>query len=162
MARPAATASRDAAGRLCQTGGMTDPSRLMQAQDTAALGTLMAGAPYVSLVLVAFDADGSPLLLLSRLAQHTRNLLADPRVSLLFDGTAGLDDPLTGPRLTVLGNAAPCSDQHALDRYLARHPSARTYAGFSDFSLWKIGVERGHLVAGFGKIQWIEAEALLA
>ena len=141
---------------------MTDPRRLMQAQKTAALGTIMSGAPYVSLVLVAFDADGSPLLLLSRLAQHTKNLLTDPRVSLLFDGTAGVDDPLSGPRLTVIGHAASCTDPHALDRYLALHPSARSYAGFSDFGLWKVGIERGHSVAGFGKIQWLEAKALLA
>jgi hypothetical protein len=139
-----------------------DPRRLMQAQATAALGTLMTDSPYVSLVLVAFDADGAPLLLLSRLAQHTRNLLADPRVSLLFDGTAGLDDPLTGPRLTVLGSAAPCSDPRTLDRYLARHPTASVYAGFSDFGLWKVTIARGHSVAGFGQIRWIEAEALLA
>jgi hypothetical protein len=133
----------------------------MRAQRAAALGTLMGGAPYVSLVLVAFDADGSPLLLLSRLAQHTKNLLADPRVSLLFDGTTGLEEPLTGPRLTVLGKVAPCSDPEALALYLARHPSAETYAGFSDFGLYKVTISRGHSVAGFGQIRWIEASALL-
>jgi putative heme iron utilization protein len=138
-----------------------EPRALMRAQPTAALGTTMGGAPYVSLVLVAFDADGSPLLLLSRLAQHTQNLLADPRVSLLFDGTAGLEEPLTGPRLTVLGSAAPCPDARAMDRYLARHPSAAAYAGFSDFDLYKVGIDRGHLVAGFGRIRWVEAAALL-
>jgi hypothetical protein len=138
-----------------------DPRALMRGQATAALGTLMDGAPYASLVLVAFDADGSPLLLLSRLAQHTKNLLADPRVSLLFDGTAGLDDPLTGPRLTVLGSAAACPDTDALQRYLARHPSAAAYAGFSDFGLYRVTIARGQLVAGFGRIAWIEAEALV-
>ena len=138
-----------------------DPRALMHAQATAALGTLMHGAPYVSLVLVAFDTDGSPLLLLSRLAQHAKNLRADPRVSLLFDGTAGLDDPLTGPRLTVLGSAAVCDDPRALERYVDRHPSAAAYAGFSDFDLYKVTIPRGHLVAGFGKIAWIEAAALL-
>lgn len=138
-----------------------DPRALMRAQATAALGTLMDGAPYVSLVLVAFDADGSPLLLLSRLAQHTKNLLADPRVSLLFDGTAGLEEPLTGPRLTVLGSAAPCPDPESFAFYLARHPSAETYAGFSDFGLYRVTIARGHCVAGFGQIRWIEAPALL-
>lgn len=117
---------------------VADPRALMRAQRAAALGTAMDGAPYVSLVLVAFDADGAPLLLLSRLAQHTKNLLADPRVSLLFDGTAGLQDPLTGPRLTVLGSAAPCPDPEALKRYLVRHPSAAAYAGFNDFGLYKV------------------------
>ncbi len=138
-----------------------DPRALMKAQSTAALGTLMDGAPYVSLVLIAFDADGSPLLLLSRLAQHSKNLLADPRVSLLFDGTGGLDEPLTGPRLTVLGSVAACPDPEALDRYLARHPSAEVYAGFSDFNLYKVSVSRAHYVAGFGQIRWIEPGALV-
>jgi putative heme iron utilization protein len=138
-----------------------DPRALMRAQTTAALGTLLDGAPYVSLVLAAFDADGSPLLLISRLALHTKNLLADPQVSLLFDGTAGLEEPLTGPRLTVLGAAAPCADPQAMERFLARHPSAAAYAGFSDFQLYKVAIARGHLVAGFGQIRWIEAEALL-
>jgi putative heme iron utilization protein len=133
----------------------------MHAQTTAALGTLMDGAPYVSLVLVAFDADGSPLLLLSSLAQHTKNLLTDPRVSLLFDGTSGLEEPLTGPRLTVIGSATACADPEALERYVTRHRSASAYAGFSDFDLFKVTIERGHLVAGFGKIAWIEAAALL-
>jgi hypothetical protein len=133
----------------------------MRAQATAALGTSMHGAPYVSLVLVAFDADGAPLLLLSRLAQHTSNLLADPRVSLLFDGTAGLEEPLTGPRLTVLGSAAACPDAAAMGRYLIRQPSAAAYAGFSDFDLYKVTIARGHLVAGFGRIAWIEAGALV-
>jgi hypothetical protein len=140
---------------------MNDPRALMRSQATAALGTLMDGAPYVSLVLVAFDAGGAPLLLLSRLAQHTRNLLADPRVSLLFDGTAGLEDPLTGPRLTVLGSAAPCPDPLAREHYLTRHPSAEAYAAFSDFGLYRVTVERGHLVARFGQIRWVEARALL-
>jgi putative heme iron utilization protein len=141
---------------------MTSPRDLMRAQATAALGTLMAGAPYVSLVLVAFDADGSPLLLLSRLAQHTKNLLADANVSLLFDGTAGLDDPLAGPRLTVLGKIAACTDPAALERYVEHHPSAEVYAGFSDFRLYKVTIARGHSVAGFGQIRWIEAAALLS
>jgi putative heme iron utilization protein len=138
-----------------------DPRALMRAQATAALGTLIDGAPYVSLVMVAFDADGSPLLLLSRLAQHTQNLLADPRVSLLFDGTAGLEEPLTGPRLTVIGTADACAEPRALERYLARHPSAAVYAGFSDFDLYTVTIARGHYVAGFGKIAWIEAAELL-
>lgn len=138
-----------------------DPRALMRGQATAALGTVMDGAPYVSLVLVAFDADGAPLLLLSRLAQHTRNILADPRVSLLFDGTAGLEDPLTGPRLTVLGAATVHPDPEARARYVARHPSAAAYAGFSDFDLYSVTIERAHLVAGFGQIRWIAAEALL-
>src|SRR5207302_7912509 len=99
-------------------------------------------------------------LLLSDLAQHTRNMLADPSVSLLFDGTGEFPDPLTGPRLTVLGRAERCADPCAAARFAARHPSSAGYAGFADFNLYRVEIERGHLVAGFGRIAWIEGEDL--
>src|SRR5690349_7870141 len=98
---------------------------VMRAADRATLATLVrgdqpdAGAPYASLVLVALDHDASPLLLISALADHTRNLAADPRVSLLFDGTAGLDEPLTGPRVSVAGRAARNDDPGPRPRILA-------------------------------------------
>ena len=98
----------------------------------------------------------SPLLLLSDLAQHTRNLVADPLVSLLFEAPPGYPDPLAGPRLTLLGRAERCDDAHAAARFAARHPSSAVYAGFADFHLYRVVVERGHLVAGFGRISWIE------
>jgi putative heme iron utilization protein len=133
---------------------------LLLGQPAAALGTLMEGAPYVSLVLVGRDADGAPLLLLSDLAQHSRNLAADPRVSLLFDGTADRAERLTGARLTVVGTAARHDGQAALARFLARHPSAEAYAGFADFHLYRVEMNRGQLVAGFGRIEWIDGEIL--
>jgi len=137
--------------------------RLMRTCRTATLGTLQKdeGAPYASLVLVAADQDGSPLLLLSTLAEHTKNLLADPRVSLLFDGTAGLDEPLTGARVTVQGRASRDDQPGSRARFLARHPSAAMYAGFGDFAFYRVAVDRGHIVAGFGRINWIAREALL-
>lgn len=128
----------------------------------AALATSRLGAPYASLVLVAADLDGGPLLLLSDLAQHSRNIAFDPRVSLLLDATEGRPDPLAGPRLTVLGQAKAVADRRRLARFAARHPSAASYAGFADFRLYRVAVERGHLVAGFGRIEWIEAAALLS
>jgi putative heme iron utilization protein len=142
------------------TGESEAARRLMRGRPSAALGTVLDGAPYVSLVMCAFDTDASPLLMLSDLAQHTRNIKADDRVSLLFDATAGLADPLTGARLTVQGRASPCEDERALERYVARHPSAVRYRGFADFRLYRATIERGHLVAGFGRIHWIEADAL--
>ena len=114
------------------------------------------GAPYASLVLVAADLDASPLLLLSDLAQHSRNIAFDPRVSLLLDGTEGHADPLAGPRLTLLGRAEAVADPRLLARFAARHPSSALYAGFADFRLYRVAVERGHLVAGFGRIDWID------
>lgn len=124
---------------------------------TATLATTMAGdpgQPYASLVLVAFDLDATPLLLISNLADHTRNIAADSRVSLLCDGTHGYDEPLTGPRVSLLGRAAVTEEPRHRARYLTRHPSAEMYAGFKDFAFYKIAVERAHIVAGFGKIHW--------
>ena len=143
----------------------TTARHLMRAVDRAALATSLgteAGKwPYGSLVLVASDLDASPLLLLSALAEHTKNLARDPRASLLFDGTAGRDDPLTGARVTVVGEVAPLAEGGALERFLRRHPAARAYAGFKDFGLYRMKVARAHLVAGFGRIDWIPAAELL-
>ncbi len=121
----------------------------------------MRGAPYASLVLIAADLDASPLLLLSDLAQHSRNIAFDPRISLLIDGTAGYRDPLTGPRLTVIGQARIVEDLRLLARFTAHHPTSAVYSGFTDFRLYRVAVERGHLVAGFGRIHWIDGRDLL-
>ncbi len=145
----------------------TDPAtaarRLMRNLDRATLATAMPqdAWPYASLVLVACDHQGRPLLLISELAEHTSNLAADGRASLLFDGTLGLGSPLTGARATVLGRLAKCPDQSLLARYVARHPEAGDYAGFVDFSLYRMAVTRAHIVAGFGAIDWVEAAELL-
>jgi putative heme iron utilization protein len=133
---------------------------LIRGRDHAALGTSLAGRPFVSLVATACDSDATPLLLLSDLAQHTKNLIADPSVSLLFEDVSGHADPLAGPRLTLLGRAERCDDPRAAARFAARHPASASYAGFADFHLYRVVVERGHLVAGFGRIAWIEAAEL--
>jgi heme iron utilization protein len=128
---------------------------------TASLGTLDQGAvgvpgvPFVSLVQVAARSDGSPTLLLSRLAKHTQNALSDPRASLLFDGTQGLPRPLTGPRVTLQGTLVKTTDQLVRDRYLAKHPEAFEYVGFSDFAFYALVPVSAHLVAGFGAIHWV-------
>jgi putative heme iron utilization protein len=137
---------------------------LMRAQPKVAIGTSLAGQdgfPYVSLAIAAVAHDASPLLLLSRLADHTRNLEADPRISLLFDGTAGLASPLTGARASVQGKALRDDDPHLLERFVRQHPDAATYAGFKDFGLFRIEVTRAHLVAGFGRIHWVEPAEIL-
>jgi putative heme iron utilization protein len=140
---------------------------IMRAADRATLGTVMrgdqpdAGGPYASLVLVALDQDASPLLLISALADHTRNIAADPRVSLLFDGTAGLEEPLTGPRVSVQGRAVRSEEPRHRARFLARHPGAAKYADFKDFAFYRVEIDRAHLVAGFGRIHWIAAQDLL-
>ena len=123
------------------------------------------GAPYVSLVLPALLDDGAPMLLLSDLSDHAKNLAADPRGALLFDGTLDLDDPLAGPRVTLTGrfHIAPSGADAALrQRFVARHASAAIYTGFADFRPYLLTIEHAHLVGGFGKIHWIRGADLMA
>jgi putative heme iron utilization protein len=119
------------------------------------------GRPYVSLAMVALDLDATPLLLLSDLAEHTRNIAADPRVSLLFDATVDAPVPLSAARATLQGRAAVTTEPRHLVRYVARHPDAADYAGFRDFRLYAVAVDRAHLVAGFGRIHWVPGEEVL-
>src|SRR5271169_2195584 len=149
---------------MTKTRSSRDPAvsgrLLARSRTRAALATSLRGAPYASLVLIAADLDASPFLLLSDLAQHSRNIAFDPRVSLLIDGTAGYRDPLTGPRLTVIGQARAVEDPRGLARFTAHHPTSAVYSGFADFQLYRVTVERGHLVAGFGRIHWIDGRDL--
>jgi len=101
------------------------------------------------------------LLLISDLADHTRNIRADARVSLLYDETAGLDDPLTGARVTLQGEAEQVEDDDLMEIYLSRQPSAKLYAEFSDFHMFRVRPLRAHLVAGFGRIAWVDEKDLL-
>lgn len=145
------------------TTSATTARDLIRGLPTAVLSThaVDGGWPYGSLVLVATDMEGHPVLLISTLAQHTRNLLADARASLLFDGTVGLGERLTGARVTVLGEVAQCDQAEVRARFLARHPSAAGYADFGDFGFWRLTAQRAHLVAGFGRITWVEQDGLL-
>jgi putative heme iron utilization protein len=127
--------------------------KLLREGRSGALATLTAGAgdPYCSLVNVATLPDGSPLLLISRLAVHTRNILADPRVSLMLDERKD-GDPLQGARVMLGGTAAATSDPAARRRYLDRQLEAAMFANFGDFAFYRVDLARAHLVAGFGRI----------
>jgi len=137
-----------------------NPSRLAKSLlrrcRQGALATLFPGSgdPYCSLVNVASHADGSPILLISRLAIHTKNILADRRVSLMLDERAP-GDPLEGARVMLLGTAAEVSSkdvESARRRYLNAHPSANAFVDFRDFSFFLLRCSAAHLVAGFGRI----------
>ena len=118
-----------------------------------------SGHPFASLVTVATDLDGSPLLLMSRLAAHTQNLEADPRASLLL-AEGGKGDPLAHPRLTVMGRTERTGEPRVRARFLARHPKARLYADFADFSFWRLTIEGGHLNGGFARAATLTADDL--
>jgi heme iron utilization protein len=130
---------------------------LLRRSRQGALATLMAGSgdPYCSLVNVASHPDGSPILLISRLALHTRNILGDARVSLMLDERAE-GDPLEGSRIMLAGRAEEETGTGELAilrrRYLNAHPSAEAFVDFKDFSFFGIRPAAMHLVAGFGRI----------
>jgi putative heme iron utilization protein len=136
---------------------------LMLAGGPAALATLdAAGGPFASHVVIVPAADGSPLLLLSRLALHSQNLARDPRASLLLvrEPPAG-DEALTAVRLTLTGRCAPLDDPELRRHYVEARPDAARYAGFADFSLYRFEVAAGHLVAGFGRIVGLTSSELV-
>jgi len=136
--------------------------KLMREARSGALATLMRGSgdPFCSLVNVASAPDGSPLLLLSRLAVHTGNLLADARISLMLDERKQ-GDPLEGARVTLTGTAVASADVHDRRRYLARQPEAEAFAGFADFGFYRLALKSAHLVAGFGRIVDLAASEVL-
>jgi putative heme iron utilization protein len=139
---------------------------LLRRARSAAFATALAAAggdawPYASLVTMACDADASPILLLSDLSDHTRNIRRDDRASLLIEAASNRANPQTGPRVTLLGRIVPTEDERHRRRFLARHPSAGLYAGFADFNVYRMVVERAHFVGGFGRALWLSPEDVL-
>ncbi len=137
--------------------------QVLRGTATGALATLHeSGSPFASFVTVASASDGEPILLLSALAAHTRNLKRDSRASLLLVAPGGeTGDPLAGARLTVTGRVVRTDENADRRRFLARHSEAEGYAGFGDFAVYRLAVESGHLVAGFGRIVALGRGALL-
>jgi heme oxygenase (biliverdin-IX-beta and delta-forming) len=120
------------------------------------------GAPYASLITLATDMAGAPTFLISTLARHTRNLVDDPRASILIDASGDLADPLQGARVTVHGRAErPKDDEAVKRRFLARHPEAALYVDFPDFSFWRLKMEGAHYIGGFGRIVDLDPGDLL-
>lgn len=141
---------------------------LLRSTRAGALATLdrNTGHPFASLVNVATDSDGAPLILVSRLSTHTANLEVDGRASLLL-AAAGKGDPLAHPRLTLIGAFAQIARDDAQEprvrrRFLARHPKSELYAGFGDFSFWRLAVVSAHLNGGFARAADLKAADVLS
>jgi heme oxygenase (biliverdin-IX-beta and delta-forming) len=147
------TGQNDAPAGAAPFDPKTAAKKLLREGRSGALATLMAGSgdPYCSLVNVATAVDGAPLLLISRLAIHTKNILADARVSLMLDERRE-GDPLEGARIMSMGTAAVTEAPEARRRYLERQPEAAAFADFGDFAFYRITLTAAHLVAGFGRI----------
>jgi heme iron utilization protein len=140
---------------------------LLRSTRAGALATIdrNTGHPFASLVNVATDADGSPLILVSRLSTHTANLEVDGRASLLL-ATTGKGDPLAHPRLTLIGTFVQIARDDAQEprmrrRFLSRHPKSELYAGFADFSFWRLKVVSAHLNGGFARAADLKAADVL-
>jgi len=113
------------------------------------------GYPFASLVAFALDQQRRPFLLLSKLALHTKNVLAEPRSSLLVAAPAATD-PQAAARLTLLGLLrAAASDASLTHAYLTRHPQAKAYVAFDDFGWYRFEPESCYWVGGFGAIEWL-------
>ena len=120
------------------------------------------GYPFGSIAPYTLNYDGEPIILISDIAQHTRNIKHNNKVSLtVFDSRA--DDPQAGSRLTWIGDAQPVdpSDTATRDRYLRYFPSAQSYFQTHDFSFYRIGLRRARFIGGFGEIYWIEPDTML-
>ena len=129
-----------------------------QAGTLATLSVRLPGYPFGSVVPYALDAGAQPVLLISALAEHTRNLAADPRASLVVHAYA--EDVQAGPRLTLVGDAAPVPEgDSARARYLRRFPDAARLLALGDFAFHRIVARKLLFVQGFGRIDWIEADA---
>ncbi len=146
---------------------MKDPyhlaQRVLRRVSHGALATLSVeqdGWPFASAVSLVAQPDGCPAFLISGLAEHTRNLRADPRASLLMVDPYA---PAEGaPRLSLMGYAEPVTlDPLAQARFVRLHPAAEQYLSFGDFSFWQLRPERLRLIGGFGAAGWVSGEAYL-
>ena len=143
--------------------GIGEAIGLIRGANAATLASSAEGQPFASLVTPATAPDLSPLLWLSTLSAHTRQLAAEPRCALLFTGTAEGPNPQTAPRVTITGLAerVPEAEVPALKaRWLARHPYAALYADFADFSLWRVRIGGALHVGGFARAERIKASEL--
>jgi heme oxygenase (biliverdin-IX-beta and delta-forming) len=136
--------------------------KLLREGRSGALASLIPpkGDPYCSLVNVATAINGAPLMLLSTLAIHTKNILADSRVSLMLDERKA-GDPLEGARVMLMGSCSENGDSSARAAYLRRQPEAETFASFADFAVYRIAIAKAHLVAGFGRIVDLAPQEIL-
>jgi putative heme iron utilization protein len=135
---------------------------LVEQLSTGALSTLArepAGHPYGSFVTFALDDGASPVLLISELAEHTRNLRGDGRASLMVAESVR-EDPLANGRVTLLGTCrqVDAADAGARGAYLARFPNAAYYAEYRDFAFWRLSVESARYIGGYGRMSWVSGE----
>lgn len=117
------------------------------------------GWPFGSITPYAVGATGEPIILISEIAEHTRNLREDARASLLVQDSQAANDPQSGARVTLMGYAIPVPSAFAEDarrRYLDLFPGSASYFQIHDFTLFQIKVSRVRFIGGFGEIHWLD------
>ncbi len=135
---------------------------LIESERNATLCTLskkIGGWPFGSITPYAVAATGEPIILISEIAEHTRNLRADARASLLVQDSQALNDPQSGARVTLMGYAIPVPAAYLDDarrRYLDLFPNSADYFQIHDFTLFEIKVSRVRFIGGFGEIYWLD------
>src|SRR2546430_5759051 len=142
--------------------------RLFLQQSFGVLSTIsldVPGYPFGSITPYCADRQGRPIIYISYIAQHTRNILADPRVSLtVFENNTGSDDVQARGRITCIGDArkVPADDSDTRERYFRYFPSSGQYAGTHDFEFFRLDLRRVRFIGGFGQIYWVEPADFLA
>jgi len=148
---------------LTKSDAVAHSRQLLRQGCSATLSTALAthqSWPYASFVTYATDHSGALIFLFSDLSDHARNLQADNRASVLVERTSNRKYPQTGPRVTLVGKIRKTRDPQHAERFFARHPRARMYAGFADFHFYRMPVERAHYVGGFAKAVWFRGRDL--
>ena len=132
---------------------------------TGALGSINGdGSPLVTLVALATMEDGAPLLLLSKIAAHTQNILREPRASLLIEGASDDPDPMTAPRLSLSGKIVALDDNevaNAKARFLDKHPGSEPYDTELDFNYYRLAIESARFNQGFGRFRKLRPDDVL-
>jgi putative heme iron utilization protein len=121
----------------------------------------MPGHPFASITPYAADVQGSPIFLMSRLAVHTKNILQDPRASLLVFEPDSIREPLASPRLNRMGEVREMLRDNleaARLRYVEAHPGSAEWIAFGDFSLYRLAIAEVYYVRGFGEMSWLSAD----
>lgn len=135
---------------------------LLQAEHSGTLCTLskkLDGWPFGSVVQYTLSDEGEPVILISEIAEHTRNLRHDARASLMMWDSRAVEDPQAGARATLIGHAIPVSPplrDEARRRYLEKFPNAAGYFAMHDFTLFQIKVSQVRYIGGFGEIHWVD------
>ncbi|MGO9817347.1 MAG: pyridoxamine 5'-phosphate oxidase family protein [Acidocella sp.] len=139
---------------------LAEAAALLRGARVGTLATVHEGMPHAALVTPALDADAQPILLLSTLAVHTRQLKANPACALLVTGAAVTENPQTAPRLCLTGEARLILSERVRARFLAAHPYAAQYVDFGDFGFWKVFVHEVQYIGGFGRAMRLNFAAL--